>query len=109
MIEGARDAHSVDHVSHLRSAHQELQQAQMELHRVAKLTDRASLTSQNLMHPLDERFAQADDLTDDVGVLSEATRTLRDLHVALGGRRDDEEAGILSQAERKRSLRRRLA
>ena len=61
------------------------------------------------MHLLDERFAQADDLTDDVGVLSEATRTLRALHVALGGRRDDEEEGILSQAERKRSLRRRLA
>ena len=42
-------------------------------------------------------------------MLTEATRTLRALHVALGGRRDDEEEGILSQAERKRSLRRRLA
>ena len=39
-------------MSRLRSAHQELQQAQMELHWVAKLTDRESLTSKNLMHLL---------------------------------------------------------
>ena len=106
-VQSARDRSYSEHLNRLRLAQTELYQAQVELHRLAKIIGVASLASKRLDYLVEPTSITANQLELEINLLGSTAHELRTIYHALGGRRDDDD-DILTQAQRKRTNTKRL-